>query len=222
MKNSLLRVLLGIAATALAALACGLPSLPGGLSGDGSLYKDDFSDNSGPWGTGTDADSSVEYANGGLRIQVFKDNYYIWSGFNDTAYQGVHIEVTVRDNSSDPTTAFGIVCHQQVTDSAFYYVAMTPSGEYAIARSAVAQKDVFLTNNNEWASSELIVSNAPSYRVGADCGNGSIALYVDGRQIDSVSDATYTSGKIALFAWSSKETNGSDVTFDDFAVTSLK
>jgi len=222
MKNSALTILLGSAAIALAVLACGLPSLPGGLSGDGSLFKDDFSDVNGPWGTGTDADSSVEYDSGGLRIQVFKDNYYIWSGFNDTAYQNVHVEVTVKDSSSDPTTAFGIVCHQQVTDSAFYYVAMTPAGEYAIAKAAVAQEDVFLTNNNEWASSDLITPQAPSYRVGADCGNGTVALYVDGQKIDSVSDASYSKGNIALFAWSSDDKNGSDVTFDDFVVTSLK
>lgn len=221
MKNPL-KVMIAIALLAVASLACQTLSLPGGLSGDGSLYKDDFSDSNGPWGTGTDSDSSVEYAGGGLRMQVFSDNYYIWSGFSDTNYQDIHVEVTVKDNSSDATTAFGIMCHQQVTDSAFYYVAMTPAGEYAIVKAAVAQKDAFLTNNGEWARSDLITTHAPSYRVGMDCGNGSITLYVDGKQIDSISDATYTKGKIALFAWSSKEPNGSDVTFDDFVITSLK
>jgi hypothetical protein len=222
MKNRILKVIFAIGILAMAALACALPSLPGGGNGGNSLYSDDFSDSNGPWGTGTDADSAVEYENGGLRIQVFKDSYYIWSGFSDTNYQDVHIEVTVKNDSSDSTTAFGIVCHQQVTDSAFYYVAMTAEGAYAIAKAAVAQTDVFLTDDDDWATSALITPNADSYRVGADCGRGSIALYVDGRKIDSVSDTTYTKGKIALFAWSSKEKNGSDVTFDDFVVTSLK
>ncbi|HEX2696933.1 MAG TPA: hypothetical protein VHM28_04445, partial [Anaerolineales bacterium] len=137
-------------------------------------------------------------------------------------YKDVHVEVTVKDNSSDPTTAFGIVCDQQVTDSAFYYVGMTPAGEYAIVKAAVAQKDVFLSNNGEWAKSDSITTQSPSYRVGADCGNGSVTLYVDGKQIDSVVDTTYTKGKVALFAWSNKDKNSSDVTFDDFVITPLK
>ncbi len=221
MKNSV-KMILAIAIMALMAMACSLSSLAGGIAGDGSLYKDDFSNTNGPWGTGTDKDSSVEYNNGGLRMQVFTPNYFIWSSFNKTAYENTHSEVTVKNDSSDSTTAFGIVCDQQVTDSAFYYGAITAGGQYAIAKAAVAQKDVFLTNNNEWADSDLITKKAASYRVGMDCGNGVITLYVDGQKVASVTDSTYTKGKIALFTWSSKEQNGSDVTFDDFVVTSLK
>src|SRR5690349_21189405 len=112
--KSTLNVLFAVALLAAASLACQALSLPGGSSGDGSLYKDDFSNSNGPWGTKTDTDSSVEYDSGGLRMQVFSVNYFIWSGFNDTVYQNVHVEVTVKDNSSDSTTAFGIMCDQQV------------------------------------------------------------------------------------------------------------
>jgi hypothetical protein len=99
---------------------------------------------------------------------------------------------------------------------------MTPAGEYAIARAAEGQSDVFLTNNDQWASSDQIAQNADSYRVGADCNsNGTLTLYVDGQQIASVSDSTYTSGGVALMVWSGEEATTTDVSFDDFLMSQL-
>lgn len=183
------------------------------------LLRDDFT--SGQWGTGTDADSSIEYVNAALQFIIFTQNWFTWSTPNDSTYQNVHIEVTAINNNTDSTTALGIMCNKQPSKSSFYYFAMTPAGEYAIARATAGEQDVFLTNNDQWASSDLIVGNAPSYRVGADCGNGKLTLYVDGQQIDSVSDTTYTSGGVALFAWSGEEATNTDIAFDDFLMTEL-
>jgi hypothetical protein len=98
---------------------------------------------------------------------------------------------------------------------------MTPAGQYAIAKAVAGQNDIFLTNNDQWASSNAIKSNASSYRIGADCGNGVLTFYVDGQQIDSVSDSTYESGGVGLFTWSGKEGTVTNVSFDDFLMTQL-
>ena len=186
------------------------------------LLKNDFSNSTNGWGTGTDADSAIEYANNALQMIVYTKNYFVWSTPDDQDYQNVHMEVTVINNNTDSTTAFGLMCHQQVTDSGYYF-AITPAGEYAIAISTLAQQsDVFLTNNDEWAPSDLITKNASSYRVGADCGNGNLTLYVDGQQIASVSDSTYTSGGVALFTWSGENATTTNVSFDDFLMTELQ
>lgn len=214
MKNSR-HVFFALAVLALVTLACQ------GLSGLGSnvILSDDFS--SDMWGTGTDADSSVEYANGALQFIVFKTNYFVWSTPNDENYSNVHAEVTALNNSTDTTTAFGVICHMQVTDVSYYF-AVTPAGQYAIARSQVASDDVFLTNNDQWANSDLIPVNQSSYRVGADCANnGTLTLYVNGTQIASVTDTTYTTGNVALFVWSGEEQSGANISFDDFQLTSL-
>ena len=233
------KIILAVAGLALAALACQavtggggsntpvapintsdpiVPTEPQPSTGD-VLLSDDFS--STQWGTGTDADSSVEYASETLQMIVFTKNYFVWSTPDDQDYQNVHMEVTVINNDTDSTTAFGLMCHQQITDSGYYF-AITPAGEYAIAISTLAQQiDVFLTNNDEWATSDLITKNASSYRVGADCGNGTLTLYVDGQQIASVSDSTYTSGGVAVFAWSGEDATSTNVSFDDFEMTEL-
>ena len=216
------RIVLAIAVLALAALACN--AVMGGGSSTSTpsptvILSDDFS--SSKWGIGTDSDSSIEYANSALQMIVYTKNWFVWSTPNDQSYQNTHMEVTVNNNGTDSTTAFGIICDKQPSTSNFYYVAMTPAGEYAIAKAVDGQSDVFLTNNNSWASSSSINQNATSYRVGADCSNGTLTLYVDGQQIASVSDSSYTSGGVALFTWSGEEATTTNVSFDDFLMTQL-
>lgn len=236
------KVLLAVACLAMAALACQAvtgggdtptdttdpvnttpPDLPDPTAAPDTgdvLLDDDFS--STRWGTGTDADSSVEYGDEALQMIVYKQNWFVWSTPNDEDYDNIHMEVTAINNSTDPTTAFGIMCHQQVIDDSFYYFAITPAGQYAIAEASLAANDVFLTNDDQWEYSDAITANADSYRIGVDCGNNTLALYVDGQLVDSVSDDTYTSGGVALFVWSGEEASSADVSFDDFLMTELQ
>jgi hypothetical protein len=58
-------------------------------------------------------------------------------------------------------------------------------------------------------------------RIGLDCGNGSMTLYVNGQKVDSVSDSSYTSGVVGLFAASGEQDSGTNITFDDFEITKL-
>jgi hypothetical protein len=184
------------------------------------LLEDDFSGDSN-WGTLTDTESSVEYENSSLNMRIFRENFVIWSTPNDESYRNVHMEVTVASNGTDPTTAFGFICAQQPKDWSFYYLAMTPGGQYAIIRATDGEDDIFLTGNGEWVYSDLI-SNQASYRVGADCGGGRLTLYVNGQQIASVSDNTYGTGRVGLVTWSGNQATSADVNFDDFLLTALQ
>jgi hypothetical protein len=189
------------------------------LGSGGVLLSDDFS--SPLWATGTSTDSLVEYANQALQMIVYPKNSFVWSPPNDQDYQNIHMEVTVINNGTDSTTAFGLICNQQPIGENFYYFAITPAGQYAIAKAVQGQDDLFLTNNDQWANSSLIPKDASSYRVGADCGNDSLALYVNGQQIETISDTSYVSGGVALFTWSGEEATNTNVSFDDFLLTGL-
>lgn len=218
MNKNLSKGLLALAALVLVSLACALPAL-----GGGPLLEDNFEGTDSNWGLLTDAESSIEYADGGLRMALFAENFVLSSSPNEEVYENIHIEVTVKNNVTDSATAFGIICNQQqpITDS-HYYFAVIPDGSYAISKAALALDDIFLTNNDEWGYSDLIAQDADSYRLGADCGNGTLAFYVDGQQIDSVSDSTYTSGGVGLFLWTGNGVSTADITFDDFVVTKLE
>lgn len=214
MKSVGLKAFGFIIVLALAALACAVPSVNSILN---PMPKDDFSSDSSGWGIGTDSSSSVEYANGGLQMIVYTPFFVTWSTQSIEVFENVHIEVSVKNESTDPEALFGIVCNEQGSTESFYYVGVSPDGYYAFIRSAVAQEDVFLKEG----TSELITISSGSVRLGLDCGGGTLALYVNGQLVDSVSDSTYTSGVIGLFAASDDENGGADVTFDDFVVTKL-
>jgi hypothetical protein len=222
-------IILGILVLVLGTLACnavtggggaGDPTGPTSTPSPQVILSDDFS--STQWGTGTDTDSSIEYVNGALQVIVYTTNYFVWSTPNDQDYQNIHMEVTAINNGTDSKTAFGLMCNQQVgADNSFYYFAITPAGQYAIAKATAGESDVILTNNAQWEFSDLVPADAASYRIGADCGNGTLTLYVNGQQIDSVSDASYVSGGVALFEYTSDEVVTSDISYDDFLMTEL-
>lgn len=213
MKRRFPNIPFAVTALVLASLACS-------VLGNGALLEDDFSGSGANWGVGTDADSSVEYLNEGLNMFVAKDYWFVWSTPNDEQYENVHVEVTAKNESADPTAAFGIICNMQITDTSYYF-AITGAGEYGIGRYTLTD-DVLLTNDGQWGTSDAIQSGLSSYRIGADCASdGTLTLYVDGQQVDSVNDTTYSSGYVGLFTWSGEELNGTDVTFDDFVVTRL-
>jgi hypothetical protein len=221
--------MLGIAALACQAVTGGAPvdenppfiysTAPANEDEADIILSDDFS--SKQWGTGTDTDSAVEYINGALNFIVFTENFFAWSTPNNAVYENIHMETTVINNGTDSTTAFGFICNMS-SGSDFHYLAMTPSGRYAIAVAKEGEQDVFLTNNDQWADSDLIALNASSYRISADCGNGRLALYVDGQEIASANDTTHVQGQVAVFAWSG-ETPGmvTNVSFDDFVIKKL-
>jgi len=185
------------------------------------LLEDDFSDNS-IWGILDDPTASIAYNNNALRMKVFEQNWLVWSTPNSELYENIHAEVTAYNNDGEDTTAFGIICDQQEESDSYYYAVMTPAGEYAIAIAKTGETDLFLTNNDQWGASDLITTGKDSYRVGMDCGNGTLSLYVDGLLIDSITDSTYTSGSSGLIIWSGDNVSSADVTFDDFVLRSLK
>ena len=186
-----------------------------------TLLSDDFSDDT-IWGLLDDPTASIGYDNNRLRMRVFEQNWIVWTTPNGEVYENVHMEVSAYNNDGESTTAFGIVCYQQENGDSYYYAIVTPAGEYAIAIAKAGETDTFLTNNDQWGSSDLIAGSQDPYRVGMDCANGTLSLYMDGQLIDSAYDTTYTSGTSGLILWSGDNVSSADVSFDDFIMKEIK
>lgn len=185
------------------------------------ILEDNFSDLNGGWGTISDSNSLVQYDSDALRTIVYTKGWFVWSTPNTIVYKNVHLETTVINNGTDQDTAFGLMCNQQADGQSFHYFAITPNGQYVIARADSGVIEGFLTNSKQWGYSNLIPRNASSYRVGADCGNGRLTLYVNGQEIDSVDDSTYTSGRVGVVVWSAVAATQTDISFDDFLMTNI-
>ncbi|MCC7119011.1 MAG: hypothetical protein IT310_10840 [Anaerolineales bacterium] len=215
MKSTHRNLFLAAFVLTLSTLACAMPNVDALLN---PTPKDDFSDSSSGWGTGTDASSSVEYADGGLKIAIYQAYYITWSTPSLEAQENLHMETTVQNLGSDQEAFFGFICNEQGSTNSFYYVGVSPDGYYAFNKSKVAGEDETLKKG----TSEVISANAQSMRLGLDCQNGSMTLYVNGQVIDSVSDSSYTNGSIGLFAASDDLATGTTVLFDDFATNKIE
>ncbi|MBI5350563.1 MAG: hypothetical protein HZB77_14800 [Chloroflexi bacterium] len=207
------KIFLVVTVITLLALSCALPF------GDGVLLKDDFSKPDSGWSSFNTDNASAQYANGDYVIKVFRETWFSWGNASERNLSNVHIEVTAKNFGKTDDVVFGIICAYQ-DKSHYYYLGIDWAGSYTIARlnGDSSDAEVFLTNNNRWARSDDIPRKAASYRLGADCGNGALTLYVDGKQIASVKDSTFAKGDVGLFV-STQKTKNVEVRFDDFVVT---
>ena len=193
-------------------LAAGLACSPASLA-PSSLFKDNFSKSDSGWCVDKDNTSALDYIDGEYVFTVQSTNWFVWCNPGQT-FDDIHVETTAKNVSGSDDTIFGLVCHYQQSDD-FYYLGITSQGLYTI-RLYLNGKDQVLAEDQ----SASITPNADSYLLGADCGNGSFTLYVDGQQIATASDDTYTSGDIGLFTWSG-ENVPAEIHYDDIAVTRL-
>jgi len=207
------KIFLVVTAFTLLALSCALPF------GDGVLLKDDFSKPDSGWSTFSTENASAQYVNGEYAIKIFRETWFSWGNAGERNLTDGHVEVTAKNFSKSDDAVFGILCAYQDKDH-YYYMGIDWTGSYTIARlnGSGSDAEVFLTNNNRWARSDDIPEKAASYRLGADCGNGTLTLYVNGKQIASAKDSTFAKGDVGVFL-STQKTKNVEVRFDDFVVT---
>jgi hypothetical protein len=207
--------LAALATLSVAALACG-----SGSTGPKVLFKDDFSNSNSGWGEAEDDTAKREYRDGEYVFEIFETGWFIWNNPGEDGLANTHTTVTVSNvgDAEDPT--FGVICNY-VDDNAFYYMGIGPDGYYAIVK-VDGEDDVFLTSDeNLWVQSDDLTINAGSYKLEALCGeDGTLTLMVDGKEIASVQDDTYTEGDIGLFALSFEQTPV-EVHFDDLQVIEI-
>lgn len=195
----------------LAALACGSGN-SGGTPEPAALYRDNFSNDGSGWCVDSDSTSALDYSGGKYVFEVNDPEWYVWCN-PDENFDDIHLEVTAENTSGTPDTVFGLMCHYQTVNSDFYYVGITTAGDYTIRLYTEGEDEILAEG-----TTEAVDPDAASYRIGMDCANGEIALYVDGDQIDSVEDDRYSSGDIGLFAWTGDETPA-EIRYDDLVVT---
>ena len=205
-----------------AALACSpsstnLPSLPS-LPASTTLYKDNFSDSGSGWCVDSSKSSSLDYTGGEYVFKVITDNWFVWCNPGQN-FNAVHVEVTAKNVGQTSDTIFGLICNDQKASEQqnedLYYLGFSSDGHYTITLTKGGTDKVLSKG-----TTSAIASNAISYTVGADCGNGQLALYADGQKIASASDATYTSGDVGLFTWTGDKAPA-EIHYDDIVVTPL-
>ena len=212
------RVMTALLALVLAALAC---QAIGGGGGAKPLFEEDFSSEGNGWDKSSGDNSSVDYANGEYVFQVHRTSWFAWANPEGAklSLSNIHIETTARSTGAATEPGFGVMCDYVDGDNT-YYMGVSSDGYYVIAKT-VGSADTVLSHEDSWTTSDLIPQQASQYRIGADCGNGKLTLYVERKQLASVNDSTFGTGTVGLFVQSFDQADV-EVHFDNYVVTPLK
>lgn len=204
-------------------LACSaLPSL-GGTGGGSSditvpdgatvLFSDDFSDTGSGWDRVNTAEGVTDYADGGYRIYVNQANHDYWANPSQS-FTDVRVEVDATKVGGPDDNDFGVICRYQDTQN-FYAFLISSDGYYGVLRVVDGSSGTIGSDGME--QSDAILQGASTNKVRADCVGSELTLYVNGRQVTSVNDSTFSSGDVGLMAGTFEQV-GTDILFDNFLV----
>jgi hypothetical protein len=187
-----------------------------------TLFSDDFSAAAtGGWDENSGENAAVGYVGGEYSMQLFQTSWYAWANPEGASLSlsNVRVEVTARNVGAASEPGFGIICNY-VNAENFYYMGVSVDGYYVIVKT-IGGQDTVLGGQTQWVPSDAIPVNAASYRLGAECGNGTLVLSVNGATVASATDTSLNSGSVGLFIQSFAESNV-EIRFDDFEVTALQ
>lgn len=223
------QALFTIPALLLTSLACSLVSNLPGLGNPGVtvpdqpanvLFQDDFSDTSSGWDQYNDTAGLTDYDNGAYRIRVDTTEYTYWANPGQEALPGdVRVEVDATKAGGPDNNDFGVICRYREGESTadFYQFAITSDG-YAGIVLVIANNQTVLSQDALLQPYDIINQREASNHITAECIGSTLTLYVNGVQVDSVTDTTLTSGDVGLIA-GSYDQGGVDILFDNFVVT---
>jgi len=213
MKNKTTLILLPFLVLALASLACTLVSSREEPLPPDILFQDDFSDPSSGWDQTETVDGSIGYVDGQYRIFVDVPNTDIWGNpgldFTDTV---IEVEATKVGGSDD--NDLGIICRYQDISN-FYFMIISNDGFYAIGKTVNGFQELIGLENMEF--SEHIKTGDTTNQMRADCIGSTLRLFVNGYELLTTTDDTFSSGDVGLLA-GTFEIPGTDIRFDNFVV----
>lgn len=215
MKKKVL--LLPVLVLFLAGLACSA-----GSSGDGSptndpniLFTDDFSSTSSGWDSVRDDTGMTDYDQDGYRIQVLEANTDYWANPSLSGLGDVSITVDVKKLAGPDDNDFAIQCRYVDTENFYAFIASS-DGFYGITKVVGGSQE--LIGQDELLPTDAIKTGADvTNTIRADCVGSTLTFYVNGTQVASVQDTTFTSGDVGLMA-GTFDTAGTDILFDNFIV----
>jgi hypothetical protein len=185
---------------------------PEPTAGPRLILEDDFSDDGSGWEVSGDDTYDQGYGAGVYRIEIRQAGYYVWGIAGESGIREVRLSVTARPVRGNGT--FGVVCHHE-SSSGYYMLGVDAAGFYAIIRVDDQTLTYLTDSQNRWLKSSLIPTGQSEYRVEAVCtAGGDLSLSVNGTEIASERDTTYTTGDIGVFAYAFDEVPV-EVEFDD-------
>ncbi len=179
------------------------------------LFSDDFSSKSSGWDTVQNDQGMTDYDQDGYRIQVLETSTDYWANPGLSGLGDVSITVDVKKLAGPDDNDFAIQCRYIDTQNFYAFIASS-DGYYGITKLVGGTQE--LIGQEELLPTDAIKSGADVVNtLRADCVGSTLTLYINGTQVTSVQDTTFTSGDVGLMA-GTFDTAGTDILFDNFVV----
>ncbi len=178
-------------------------------------YSDDFSNPQSGWQTLSDVSAEVKYDNGRLRFTIQQENLTQWSVAGRQFADG-DFQVDAQAVGGPTDNGFGVVFRFQDRKN-FYHFEISSDGYWR----AGMMKDGAWENWEDWAAHPAIQTGNAVNRIRVIMKSDEFVFMVNDQQIAQRQDASFASGDIGLFALTLIDAPGTDVAFDNVAVTEV-
>ena len=180
-----------------------------------STFVDDFSNPNSGWSRDHNDYKITDYQNGGFRIWVNKANLDVWATPGRNFNGNVAIEVDATKSGGPDDNDFGVICRYQDSNN-FYQFLISSDGYAGIGR--VKNGDQSLLSSTKMQPAAAIHQGAATNHIRATCMGGTLTLSINGKDVASVNDSSFTSGDVGLVAGTFNNI-GVDILFDNFSAS---
>ncbi len=192
------------------------PTTGGGGNGLQILFQDNFSNVNSGWDQTHNDSYITDYVNGGYRINVIPVTYSAFANPYKTFQNDVRIEVDATKLGGPDDNAFGVQCRYQDVDN-FYFFYISSDGYVGIGINKAGTTTIISSSDGNMVSDSNINQGAATNHLRADCIGSILTLYVNGSQIATATDSTFTGGDVGLMA-RTFSVGGADILFTNFFV----
>jgi serine/threonine-protein kinase len=178
-----------------------------------TLFEDRFDSPASGWEVGEYDAGSVGYEGGAYVVISFGGSDTMW-GVAGRSFDDLVIEIDSTQVSAGPANNndYGVVCREQGNGDG-YHLLISGDGYFAIAKAQGGSFEWLV----EWTESNAIRQGNATNRIRAVCDGSRLALSVNGQQLATADDDTFTEGDIGLAA-TSYEDAPTEVHFDNLTV----
>jgi len=219
MKKTIFPLLLVLLFATLACSVFSSPATSGDAPiGDGNIiFQDDFSKTNSGWDRSDWDDGQTDYGNGVYRILIKIPSYDAWANPGQYFEGDVRVEADATKVSGEDDNDMGLICRYSGTpESPSYYYFIISSDGYAVIGKVTDGTSVYISSD-QMEPSAAIQQGTTSNHLRADCIGNNLTLYVNGQQVASATDASFTGGDVGLVAGTFNIPTA-EINFDNFIV----
>jgi hypothetical protein len=192
-----------------------LATLLTACGGEELSWSDDFSDPSSGWLAESDASAEVEYRDGTMHVLVKAPNSLAWASI-ERELDDFRVAVEATQAGGPDDNEYGVLVRMQDADH-FYCFSISGDGYYLVSK--YDGKEWEALSGDDWLPADAINLGMAMNLIEIVCQGTTMTFLVNGVQLATVEDNSYSRGGIGLYAGSFFEPDV-QVYFDNLRVDS--